>query len=272
MPTKYKLLVIDIDGTLLDKRGIISDTDAKALARASAAGIRVSLSTGRAAKACTKILKQLALDGYHIFFDGALVLNPETGEEVYADPIDKELVRQLAEYIHRIEINMDFYSASQYFIERETWATEIRRTFYGLTPVLVDFTNLWRQERIIKGTIVVASPEEKARANDCYLHFRDRLNFSWSGTPAYPGVDFINVLAKDVSKGAALKALTDFLKIPLAEVVAMGDGANDIPLLTEAGLAIAMDNASAEVKAVADYVTLDVDHNGVAAAIDKYLL
>ena len=80
MPKNYKLLVIDIDGTLLDKRGIISDEDTKALARAKAAGIRVSLSTGRAVKACTKILSQLALDGYHIFFDGALVCNPETWE------------------------------------------------------------------------------------------------------------------------------------------------------------------------------------------------
>jgi Cof subfamily protein (haloacid dehalogenase superfamily) len=272
VPTKYKLLVVDVDGTLLDKNGIISAEDTKALARATAAGIRVSLSTGRAAKACTKILKQLALDGYHIFFDGALVSNPETGEEVYADPISKDLVRQMAEDVHRVEINMDLYSASQYFIERETWATEIRRTFFGLEPTQVDFTKLWQQERIIKGTLVVRSVEEKARAQDFYLRFKDRLHFSFTKTPAYPEVDFINVLAPDVSKGTALKALTAFLGIPLAEIVAMGDGANDIPLLTTAGLAIAMDNASAEVKAIADYVTLDVDHSGVAAAIDKYLL
>ncbi len=272
MPTKYKMLVLDVDGTLLDKRGIISDEDARALARATAAGIRVSLSTGRAVKACTKILSWLALDGYHIFFDGALVCNPETGEEVYADPINKEIVRQMAEYLGRIEINMDFYSASRYFIERETWATEIRRTFFGLEPTLVDFTKLWQQERIIKGTLVVASAEEKARANAFYLHFKDKLHFSFTKTPAFPEVDFINVLAPDVSKGTALKALTAFLKIPLAEVAAMGDGANDIPLLATAGLAIAMENASPEVKAVADYVTLDVDHSGIAAAIDKYLL
>ena len=272
MPNKYKLLVVDIDGTLLDKKGIISVDDTKALARAGAGGIRVSLSTGRAVKACTRILSQLALDGYHIFFDGALACNPETGEEVYADPINKELVRQIAEYVYGLDMNLDLYSAGQYFIERETWASEIRRTFFGLQPTLADFTRLWQQERIIKGTLVVASAEEKARANDFYLHFRDSLNFSWTKTPAYPEVDFINVLAPDVSKGVALEALTAFLGIPLAEVAAIGDGTNDISLLTKAGLAIAMDNASAELKAVADYVTLDVDHSGVAAAIDKYLL
>jgi Cof subfamily protein (haloacid dehalogenase superfamily) len=263
---------MDIDGTLLDKQGNIADEDVEALAKVRAAGVQVSLSTGRAVKACTKILSRLGLDGYHIFFDGALVCHPETGEEVYADPIDKDLVRQMAEYLHRVEINMDFYSATRYFIERETWATEIRRTFFGLQPTLADFTQLWQQERIIKGTMVVASPEEKARANDFYLHFKGHLSFSWTGTPAYPGVDFINVIAPDVSKGPALKALAAFLGIPLVEVVAMGDGANDIPLLTTAGLAIAMNNAPAELKAVADYITLDVDHHGVAAAVEKYLL
>ncbi|MBI2850138.1 MAG: HAD family phosphatase [Chloroflexi bacterium] len=271
MSKNYKLLVCDIDGTLLDKTGHISDEDKEAVTRAGARGIRVSLCTGRAAKACTKILSQLALDGYHIFFDGALVYNPRTDEEVYVAPIDKELVRQMAEYLRRVEINMDFYSANRYFIERETWASEIRRTFFGLEPTITDFTRLWQRERIIKGTLVVASAEEKARAQDFYIHFKDSLKLSWTKTPAYPEVDFINVLAPEVSKGAALEALTAFLGIPPAEVMAIGDGANDIPLLAAAGLAISMANASSEVKAVADYVTLDVEHSGVAAAVSKFL-
>jgi hypothetical protein len=75
-----------------------------------------------------------------------------------------------------------------------------------------------------------------------------------------------------VSKGRALEALASYLGISLAEVMAIGDGINDIPLLSVAGLAIAMGNAPDEVKAVADYITLDVDHSGVAAAIEKFLL
>ncbi|HLB27791.1 MAG TPA: Cof-type HAD-IIB family hydrolase [Dehalococcoidales bacterium] len=272
MSNLYKLLVLDADGTLLDKKGLISDDDKKALAAVRAAGIRVALSTGRAVQACAKIFNQIKLDGYHIFFDGALVANPETGEEVYADPIDKDLVRQMAEYLHRIEINMDFYSASRYFVEKETWATEIRRTFFGLEPTIADFTKLWQRERIIKGTLIVASAEERARANDFYQHFKGNLKLSWTKTPAYPEVDFINVLAPDVSKGVALEALARFLKISLSEVMAMGDGSNDIPLLKTAGLAIAMANASAEVKAAASDIAPDVDHSGVSAAIHKYLL
>lgn len=268
----YKLLVVDIDGTLLGKNGAISAEDKKALALASALGIQVSLSTGRVMQACLSIINQLPLDDYHIFFDGALVASPEKGEEVYVRPISGELARQMAEFVHRNEISLDLYSATKFFAERETWATDIRRQFFGLQPIIVDFSGLWRKERIIKGTLVVLSPEERAKAENFYLHFKKSLSFSWTKTPSYPEVDFINVLAPDVSKGKALEALASYLGIALTEVMAIGDGANDVSLLSIAGLAVAMDNAVEELKAVADYVTLDVDHNGVAAAINKFLL
>ena len=70
----------------------------------------------------------------------------------------------------------------------------------------------------------------------------------------------------------ALRALASHLGISLTEIIAIGDGVNDISLLSSAGLAIAMGDAPDEVKAVADYVTLDVDHSGLAAAINKFLL
>jgi len=80
------------------------------------------------------------------------------------------------------------------------------------------------------------------------------------------------VVAPEVSKGRALEALSLHLGISLSEVMAVGDGTNDITLLSRAGLAVAMDNAPDEVKAVADYITLDVDQNGLAAAIERFLL
>ncbi|MDD5038185.1 MAG: Cof-type HAD-IIB family hydrolase [Dehalococcoidales bacterium] len=263
---------MDIDGTLLDKNGIISTADRKALAEACTSGIRVSLSTGRATQACLNIINQLSLNGYHIFYDGALVSNPETGEEIYFKPISENLVKEAIDFAHRHKINLELFSTTHYFIERETRASDIRRQFFGLQPIIVDFTKLWQNERIVKGNLVVYSPEEKAKADTFYLQFKNSLHFSWTNTPAYPDVDFINVLAPDVSKGEALEVLASYLKIPLSEVIAVGDGANDISLLTKAGLGIAMGNASEELKAVADYVTLDIDHSGVAAVIKKFLL
>ena len=264
--------MVDIDGTLLDKNGAICVEDRKALARVAGSGIRVSLSTGRVVQACLKIIEQLSLDGCHIFFDGALVADPTTGQEIYVEPISPELVRRLIEFARLTGLDLELYSATHYFIERETWATEIRQQFFDLQPTMTDFAQIWPQERIIKGTLTASSGEEKAKASVIYQQFRTLLSFSWTKTPAYPDIDFINVLACDVSKGKAMEALASHLAIPLSETMAIGDGANDVSLLSRAGFAVAMENAADEVKAVADYVTLDVDHSGVAAAVARFLV
>ncbi|GAI01294.1 unnamed protein product, partial [marine sediment metagenome] len=177
-------------------------------------------------KACSGIISQLSLDSYHIFFDGALVSNPNHGKEIYVQPIDKMVVKQAIEFAHLNGINLEFYSANHYFVEGETWASDIRRDFYHTPPTVVDISKLWQKERIIKGVLTVRSSEEKARAEILYLQFKDSLSFSWTKTPAYPEVDFINVLAPEVSKGEALRALASHLGISLTEIIAIGDGPN----------------------------------------------
>jgi Cof subfamily protein (haloacid dehalogenase superfamily) len=267
---KYKLLVVDIDGTIIGKNGHVSAEDREALTKARQKGIGVSLSTGRAAQSCLPIIERLALDGYHVFFDGALVSN--LSEEVYAEPIDSGVVREAIEFAHQNDIYLELYSASRFFVERENWATEIHRQFFNLEPTVVDFGGLWERERIIKGGLVTASPEEVAKAESLRLRFEHSLHFSPARSPAYPGVGFFNVVDLGVSKGKALAALTSHLGIALTEVMAIGDGTNDIPLLSSVGLAVAMGNAPDEVKTVAHHITLDVDHSGLAAAVEKFLL
>jgi len=268
----YQLLVIDIDGTLVGRDGSVSPEGREALARARDLGIRISLSTGRAVQACTGIICELGLDGYHIFCDGALVSGPTRDKEVYIQPLSQAVVRQAVEFSWLNDISIDFYSPTHYFVERETWSAIVHRDFFGIQPTLIDFTNLWELENIIKGGLVATSSQEAAKVRDFHLEFRNSLHFSWVRTPTYPGVDFVNVVAPGVSKGKALETLTSHLGMPLSEVIAIGDGTNDISLLSQAGLSIAMGNAPAEVKAVADYITLDVEHGGLAAAIKKFLL
>ena len=268
----YKLLVIDIDGTLVNRHGNISAMDRKALAKARDLGILVSLSTGRGLRASLSIINQLALDSYHISFDGALVSSPGRGEEVYVQPVSQTMVRQMVEVAHQDNLDLELFTVTHYFAERETWSTNAHRQFFGIHPTIIDFTKVWERERIIKGGLVPTTPQEAAQARDFCRQFGDNLHFSWVKTPAFPDIDFINILAPGVSKGKALEALASHLGLSLTEVIAVGDGTNDISLLTTAGLAIAMGNAPDELKAVANYVTLDVDHSGLAAAINQFLL
>ena len=161
---KYRLLVVDIDGTLVDKKGVISSEDEKALAKAAASGVKVSLSTGRVIKACRKIINNLSLDGYHIFFDGALVGDPHRNEEVYVQPIKKEVIEQAVEFSRAKDIYLELYSTEHFFAERENWSDDVHYKFFGVEPRIVDFNGIWQRERIIKAELVVRSPEEAAKA------------------------------------------------------------------------------------------------------------
>ena len=118
MTSKPALLVIDIDGTLLNRHGAISAVDREAVARACRSGIRVSLSTGRVVVASRPIIEHLGLDGYHMFFDGALVADPKTGEEVYAEPIDRTLVREMVDFVRENGVIIEFYYTTRYFVEQ----------------------------------------------------------------------------------------------------------------------------------------------------------
>jgi Cof subfamily protein (haloacid dehalogenase superfamily) len=263
-------LIVDIDGTLVNRYGTISDADKEALSRAREAGLQVVLSTGRGLQATIGIIDELSLDSYHISFDGALISHPTTSEEIYVNPIGEELVKRVIDIAHRCRVDLELFTVTHYFAERETWSTSAHRDFFGVNPTIVDFSQVLR-ERVLKAGVVPTNPEEMARALDFCGQLDRRLHLARARTPVYPDIEFINILAPGVSKGNALEKLAARLDVPLNEIIAFGDGTNDVTLLTTAGLGIAMGNAVDEAKAVADYVTLDVDHSGMAVALEKFL-
>lgn len=265
------MLVVDIDGTLVGRDGSIPESSKATLKQARDNGLRVSLATGRTMPACRDIMSELGLNGHHMFCDGAIVFNPLSGEEHYVRPLDKTVVRDAVGFAHRHGIHIDFYSADRYFVRQETWSAMVHRDFFGIPLTMDDFSDLWDREVIIKGGLVATSPEELALAQRFDEEFRDRLNFSWVTTPTYPHVDFINVLAPGVCKGAALAAMAAGLGIAPDEIIAIGDGNNDVTMLAAAGLGIAMGNATDKAKEIADYITGDVEEDGLAAALGKFL-
>jgi 5-amino-6-(5-phospho-D-ribitylamino)uracil phosphatase len=268
----YKLVVIDIDGTLLIRADDISAENKAALKKLRRRGVAVSLCSGRAIQAARSVIDQLNLDGYHIFFDGALVTDPAGKDHVYIKTIEHDLVQRAAAFAHRQNIIMDVFTATGYYAESESWVTDLRRDYFKVIPTLTDFSRLPAGEKVVKGTLVVRSPAEKSGAELFRRTFSGEAHLSMTKTPAFPDVDFINIIAPGVSKRTALEALTKRMGIPLEQVMGIGDGPNDVPILSAVGLGVAMGNASEDVKRCARYVTADVDHNGVAEAITRFIL
>jgi Cof subfamily protein (haloacid dehalogenase superfamily) len=267
-----KLLAIDIDGTLVGEDGVISAEDKAAITEAVRLGIKVALCTGRAIQSCYRVLGDLGLDGYHIFCDGALVYSPSRCHEVYSQTIPPEVLQRMVAFARSQEMNLDLYTVGDYFVERETWSARVHRDIFGIPPTIGSFDHLPEPERIVKAGLVARTPEEQAKAERFNKEFASDLYFSWVTTPSYPQASFVNVVAPGVSKGRAIKALAEHLGLVLSEVMAIGDGNNDISLLSTVGLGVAMGNATEELKAVAHHVTLKVEQGGVAAAVREFLL
>lgn len=265
---KYNLLVIDVDGTLVDKHGRISEEDKRAIARLSSSGVRVSLCTGRIVKACAPIIQELKLENsLHIFFDGALIYNMVSMRELYARPLEPELVREAVEFSRKNNTYLELYSRDTFFAEETNWSDEVHRKFFRVEPKLVDFSGIWERERILKAEMVRHNEKEAVKVKLFQDAFDGRFRFSIARAPAYPEIDFINIVNPAVSKGEALRMLAAELGVHRSETIAIGDGLNDIPLLQAAGVAVAMGNAFPEVKEVVQYTTDDIEHHGVASAI-----
>jgi hypothetical protein len=108
---QYKLLVLDIDGTLIGKSGKVSHENKQALARASSRGVIISLCTGRSLNGSLPLLAEMSLDGSHIFCDGALVLKPSTGHEIYAQELEAGSIRKAVEWAQRHGMDIELYSS-----------------------------------------------------------------------------------------------------------------------------------------------------------------
>ena len=269
---KYKMLVVDIDGTLIGEKEVISKRDKEALKKAADIGIKVALCTGRVNRACRGIIEELELDGYHIFYDGALVADPSGEKELFARAIDKKIVRQMVELARSKDTYLELYSSEHFFAEKQNWSDDIHSSFFGMVPKIMSYDGIWNRERIIKAELVVRSEKEAVQAESFRKEFDEDLRFSIARSPSFPDIEFINIISPGVSKGNALAVLVEHLGVSLEEVMAIGDGSNDIPLLKAAGFSVAMANARDELKEIADYITLDADSGGVAAAVEKFLL
>lgn len=267
----YHLLVADVDGTLIGADLTPSPRVRAAIRAATERGLRIALCTGRTPLACLDLLDLLDLHGPQIYLDGALIADPAGGPEVFVSGLDRAALETLLTLCRRESLALELYGTDRYYVERRTDLIRLHEDVQGLTAEVGDLSLVIAAGRVVKGEIVAEGDVGRAAARRVEAALAGRIRFSWAKVAGFPDVEFVNLVAPDVSKGTALRRLAAWHEVPLPAVAAIGDGRNDLPMMQTAGLGIAMGNAAEEVRRAAAFVTDSVEEDGLATAIDRLL-
>ncbi|QXO18805.1 MULTISPECIES: sugar-phosphatase [Vibrio] len=266
----YKLIALDMDGTLLNSQKQISPRTKQVITRAREQGIRVVLASGRPIDGIRSKLEELDIrseDDFVLHYNGSIVENVATGEVIYQQILTGKDAKTVARLAKKMGVNTHAFSQVHGLITpKNSKFTEVEAEINGVTITEMDFELLEDDHPIIK-TMIVAEPEllDKTIAN---LPPQMREQYTVVQSAAY----FLEFLNTASNKGVGVKAIADHIGIPAEQVICMGDAENDHHMLKYAGLGIAMANAMEETKKIADYITLSNDEDGVAAAIEKFAL
>lgn len=260
-----RLLACDMDGTLFRQDLIISDRVQQAIAVAQRAGVIVALATGRMPAAARSFVEMLGLSGPQIYSNGALVQTPE-GEILHHRPVDPAVAPRLVAYGREHGLHVNAYLGDDVYVERLSPEAEFTRALNRLNPQLVPDLAAFVGRGPTKMVFVRLPEAGPTLVAEVQSAFAGEI-LAFSSVKQY-----CEIIHPDADKGKALVALAERLEIPIEQVAAIGDGDNDLTLLGAAGLPLAMGNATSRLKAIARHVVGTVEENGVAEAIERFVL
>lgn len=266
---KYKMIVLDLDDTLLRDDQSISPRTKEALMNAQEKGVKVVLASGRPTYGMKDIAKALELERFGSFilaFNGAKIINCKTGDEVFSSTLSVETVRRLYEISRRENLSMLTYLGDHIVTEDRNEFTDIESGLTGMSIREVESFVEAVQEPVVK-VLMVDEPETLAVAAK---KLQSELAGELSVMRSKPF--FLEFTEAGVDKGTSLHQLIQHLGIEQEEVIAMGDSFNDLAMIRFAGLGVAMGNARDEIKEAADYITDTNMNDGVAKVIEKFVL
>lgn len=266
----YKLIALDLDGTLLNSDRKISIENQQAIAAAREKGVKVVLVSGRPTEGVlghVKTLNMLSDDDYILSYNASLVQSAKSKTVIHKQILtgkDAKYIANLASkfgaYAHAFSVQKGLITpVLNQYTDRESMVN-------GMPITVFDFTDLSDEEGILK-TMVVADPDKlRAFIDQLPREIYDRYTIMQSAP------FFLEFLNKKSNKGIGVKALADHLSIKTEEVICMGDAGNDVHMIEYAGLGVAMGNATEEIKGLANFITSTNNEHGVAKVINEFVL
>lgn len=267
---QYKMIVLDLDGTLVDSKKKISQRNKEALQKAMQKGVKVVLASGRPVKGVMPKAEELELEknnGCILAFNGGRIIDVTTGECLFEVDLPDGYLKTVYELSRKCNIGLVTYEGNDKLItvdDNEYIQLEIRvNHLERVVPKdMVEYVTFPVAKYLLAG-----EPKDVEKAEPI---FKEALGKELNVFRSDPF--FLEILPAGIDKAYGLQKLIDVLGIKREEVIACGDGYNDITMLKFAGLGVAMENAMEQTKAAADYITLSNDDDGVAAVVEKFIL
>ncbi len=264
--SRYRLVAFDLDGTLVGKSLEIRPRVLQAIADMRERGIRGCVVTGRMYRAALPFVRAMRFTAPVICYQGAAVIDCETDEVLQDVPLPNPEALAVEAYARDAGLHVQLYANDRYYCESLNPYVELYAKISGVEPVIVP--SLRRQFETWGATkaCIIADPE-------VILEHLSRVQ-TLLGDRAYVTRSiayFLEVMNARVNKGRSLQVVADHLNIPMEDVMAIGDSWNDAPLLEAAGFGVAMGSAPDELRTVADAVVSDVENDGVAEALERYV-
>ena len=266
---KYKLIAMDLDGTLNNDQKIITEKTKAALMAAQKAGIRLALASARPSPGLFKerdILRLQDHQGVLMSYNGGRIVDAETGKVLFETSMDLEETREVLRQLENLPVTPILDDGVQFYVTDKN-GYKVDYECKNNNMVCTEVSNLADFLPFAPIKILMSvQPEELARVQKQIADFLPE-----SLTVVQTAVFYLEVIPKVINKGQGIRDICKVLGIDTAEVISFGDAANDIPMLREAGMGVAMGNAAEAVKAAADMVTLSNNEDGIAAALEKLL-
>lgn len=264
----YKLVAIDMDGTLLREDKTVSEKTKTAIKKAREKNVKVVLATGRPVDGVKKYLEELDLyhdDEYVLTFNGAIVKEIGPDRIICRDTLKGSDLLYLYEISNKVGVNIHGFSKAGCITPRMNEYTELEGRINGIKVYEVNYANIDENEEIIK--IMMIDKPEVLEAGIKKLPKKVYEKYTVVRSAPY----FLEFLSKTCNKGEGVKSLAESLGIKREEVIAIGDAGNDLHMIEYAGLGVAMENAFEDVKEKSDFVTKSNEEDGVALVFEKFI-
>ncbi len=268
---KIKLIVLDVDGTMLNSKRELTKRTVATLRKVQQMGIKLALASGRPTYGILPLAKAIDLGvygGYILSYNGAQVMEANTGQIIFERRIDPQMVPYLEKRAEKMGLTMAYYDGN------EVVSTDIENPHIKDEAEMNGMT--LRQDNTLSlnmddwpAEIMLVSDDEEALTG-LEEHMQRHLNGVMDTIHSNPY--YLEVVGYQVGKSYAMSALVQKLGIGMDEVLAIGDGAADINMIQMAGIGVAMANATESVRRCADFTTLSNDEDGAALAIEKAIV